>query len=347
MGVGSRDAASEMARRLLSVIEQPLEVDGVDLHVSASVGITFYPEDGRDEDTLIRNADVAMYKTKRGSGSNISIYSSDFSEEAANFVSTESKVQKGLINQEFVAYYQPKVDMRNGRIVGLEALARWEHPESGMIPPGDFIPIAEETGQINQLGRQILNQVATDVKRWQELGVALPVAINVSARQFADHDYCADLVAGIKASGCTLSLIELEITEQVFLGDMTTAIERLRRLRAAGLTIALDDFGTGYSSFNYIKDLPIDTLKIDRSFITHIDSDKAEYAIIKALVSMCDDLRLNMVVEGVETANQRDALVSLGCSNAQGFLFHRPMPVSEIEALLLNQPGEQEQRQRS
>lgn len=340
MGVKSKEAASEMARRLLYVIEQPLEVDGVDLHVSASVGITFYPEDGEDEETLIRNADVAMYKTKRDGGTNnIRVYSSDFSDEAAHFVSTESRVQKALLNGEFVAYYQPKIDLRSGRVIGLEALARWHHPELGMIPPGDFIPIAEETGQINELGRLLLAQVLDDVRRWQEMGVAIPVAINVSARQFADHDYCHALVAQISESGCAMPLIEVEITEQVFLGDMKSATDRLRQLRAAGLTIALDDFGTGYSSFNYIKDLPIDTLKIDRSFITHIDSDQAEYAIIKALVSMCEDLRLNMVVEGVETAAQREALVALGCSKAQGFYFYRPMPVEEVEALLLKQVG--------
>jgi len=337
MGIRSKEAASEMARRLLYVIEQPLEVDGVDLHVSASVGITFYPEDGDDEETLIRNADVAMYKTKRDGGGSIRIYSSDFSDEAAHFVSTESKVQKGLMKNEFIAFYQPKVDMRNGRVIGMEALARWRHPQLGMIPPADFIPIAEETGQINELGRQVLAQVLEDVRRWQELGVALPVAINVSARQFADHDYCRNLVAQISQSGCAMALIEVEITEQVFLGDMKTAIERLRQLRAAGLTIALDDFGTGYSSFNYIKDLPIDTLKLDRSFISHIDSDKAEHAIVKALVSMCRDLRLHMVVEGVETTEQRESLVSLGCDKAQGFYFYRPMPVGEVEALLLNQ----------
>ena len=169
------------------------------------------------------------------------------------------------------------------------------------------------------------------------MGVAVPVAINVSARQFADHDYCRNLVQIIRASGCALPLLEVEITEQVFLGDIETAAERLRYLRTAGLTIALDDFGTGYSSFNYIKQLPIDTLKIDRSFITHIDSDKAEFAIIKALLSLCHDLRLNMVVEGVETAMQRDALVSLGCDKAQGFHFFRPMPASDMEQLLLKQ----------
>lgn len=215
---GSKAVVREMANELLAAVEQPLELDGVDLHVSACAGISFYPEDGGDGDTLIRNADVAMFQSKRDSASNIRFYSSAFSDEAVHFVSTEGKVQKGISNGEFVAFYQPKVDIRSGRIIGLEALARWRHPEQGMISPAEFIPIAEETGQIRVLGRQILEHVLSDVSHWQRLGVALPVAINVSARQFADHDYCRDLIAVIDDSPCALSLIELEITEQVFLG---------------------------------------------------------------------------------------------------------------------------------
>jgi diguanylate cyclase (GGDEF)-like protein/PAS domain S-box-containing protein len=336
-GVAEKVQAAEVAKRLLLVIEQPLELDGIDLHVSGSIGIAFYPEDGEEEDTLIRNADVAMYKTKKDSSGNIRVYSADFSDEATHFVTTESKIQKGILNNEFVAYYQPKVDIRSGKVIGMEALARWQHPQQGLISPGEFIPVAEETGQITALGRQILEQVLADILRWQEEGVAVPVAINVSARQFADHEYCQELVRTIRESGCAMSLLEVEITEQVFLGDIESATERLRYLRGTGLTIALDDFGTGYSSFNYIKQLPIDTLKIDRSFISHIDSDQAEYAIVKALVSLCRDLRLNMVVEGVETPPQREALVSLGCDKGQGYHFFRPMPQEEAERLLLKQ----------
>ncbi|MFO7594134.1 MAG: EAL domain-containing protein [Pseudomonadota bacterium] len=341
MGVDSKAVAQKIARRLLRVIEEPLVLDGIDLHVSAGVGISFYPADGADEDTLIRNADVAMYKTKRENGGNIRCYSVDFSEEAERFISTESKLQRGLFNKEFTAVYQPKVDMLSGRIVGLEALARWRHPKQGMLSPADFIPVAEETGQIKEVGKQIFEQVIRDVRRWRELGVAMPVAVNVSARQFADHDFYHDLIETIRDSGCPPSLIELEITEQVFLGDLNFATERLLKLREAGLSIALDDFGTGYSSFTYIKELPIDTLKIDRSFITHIDTDKVEYAIIKALVSMCRDLQLGMVVEGVETSFQKRSLVELGCSKAQGFYFYRPMPTEGVEAMLLGQQEHQ------
>lgn len=329
--------AEQVARRLLSAIEQPLKLDGVDLHVSAGIGISLYPEDGADADSLIRNADVAMYKSKRGGNSHINFYSSHFSVEAVRLVTTEGKVQKALANGEFVAFYQPKVDIRSGRIVGLEALARWRHPEQGIITPEHFIAVSEETGQIKELGRQILEHVLRDVAHWLQDGVALPVAINVSARQFADHQYCAELGAAIEESGCPRSLLELEITEQVFLGDSTYAIERMHKLREAGLSIALDDFGTGYSSFNYIKLLPINTLKIDRCFISHIDSDPAEHAILKALVSLCEDLNLDMVVEGVETEVQKQALLELGCHSVQGFFFHRPVAAEEISELLMRQ----------
>ncbi len=335
--VRSKEVAAEMAKRLLLILEQPLELEGIDLHISASIGIALYPEDGEDSGTLIRHADVAMYKTKKESRGNIRIYSVHDSTEAADFVTTERKIQRGISNQEFTAFFQPKVDMHSGKIIGMEALARWQHPAEGVIPPGKFIAVAEETGQIRALSEQILEQVLQDIHRWQEMGIAVPVAINVSARQFADHDYCRTLVKSIHTAGCALSLLEVEVTEQVFLGDIETAVARLRYLRTAGVQVALDDFGTGYSSFNYIKQLPINTLKIDRCFIANIDSDKTEFAIIKAIASLCQDLRLNMVVEGVETARQKKALVSLGCDKAQGYHFFRPMPAEEAEKLLLRQ----------
>lgn len=329
--------AAEFAKRLLQIIEQPLELDGIDLHVSASVGISFYPEDGKDEDTLIRNADVAMYKTKKDSSGNIRVYSVGDSDEAARFVTTESNIQKGIKNDEFIPFYQPKVDMRSGRIIGMGALARWQHPVQGLISPGELIPVAEETGQINVLGgagpqpgagRYFALAGDGACRAGGDQCLRPPVRRpGLLQKSGADHP-CLGLCA---------ALLEVEITEQVFLEDIETAAAWLRYLRSAGLTIALDDFGTGYSSFNYIKQLPINTLKIDRSFITHIDSDKAEYAIIKALVSLCRDMRLNMVVEGVETSPQREALVSLGCDKAQGFHFYRSMSAEEVERLLLRQ----------
>jgi len=335
--VTSNESVKSFANELLRVIELPLELDGIELHVSASVGIAFYPGDGKDATTLIRNADVAMYKTKREGSGNIRIYSADDSKEATHFVTTETKIHKGLQEQEFIVYYQPKVDMISGKIVGLEALARWLHPTQGLLSPAHFIAVAEETGQIKMLGQQLQKQVLTDLADWQERDIALPVAVNVSAREFSDIEFGRTIIAMLTEYKISPALLELEVTEQIFLGDVETARGRLAHMRDAGLTIALDDFGTGFSSFSYLRQLPIDTLKIDRSFICNIDTDRTENAIIRALVGMSKELQLKMVIEGVETASQVDALLSLGCDIAQGYHYFYPMPVNELNHLLHQQ----------
>lgn len=219
----------------------------------------------------------------------------------------------------------------------MEALARWIHPTQGMISPFDFISVAEETGQINALGHQLLQQVINDLKRWQNDGISLPVAVNVSARQFAEKEFTNTVINLLTMEEINPALLEMEVTEQVFLGDIDTARERLKQLHNAGLTIALDDFGTGFSSFGYLRELPIDTLKIDRSFIKNIDSNPTENAIVRAIVGMCNDLNLNVVVEGVETSKQAAALVFLGCNIAQGYHYHYPMPADELDKILYPQ----------
>ncbi len=333
----SNEDAELFATELLRVIEVPLELDGIELHVSASVGIAFYPGDGEDASTLIRNADVAMYKTKREGSGNIRIYSEDDSKEATHFVTTETKIHRGLQQQEFIVYYQPKVDMISGQIVAMEALARWMHPAQGLLSPAHFIDVAEETGQIKILGQQVRQQVMVDLARWQQQGVALPVAINVSAREFADIKFASSVIALLTEHDVSPTLLELEVTEQIFLGDINTARERLAQMRESGMSIALDDFGTGFSSFSYLRQLPIDTLKIDRSFICNIDTDRTENAIIRALVGMCNELQLKMVIEGIETPGQAEALLTLGCNIAQGYHYYYPMPVAELDKLLHQQ----------
>ena len=328
--------ATQFARTLLNEIERPLHIDNSELHVSGTIGIAFYPEDGTNTETLVRNADTAMYRAKRSGQDKISTYHADFSREAAYFISTESDLYKALQNSEFVPYYQPKVELATGRIIGLEALARWQHPERGLIPPNDFIAVAEETGQIAELGRQILDQVLDDLVRWRLLGIDVPVAINVSPRQFADQEFWQQLESGVKESGCPPGMLELEITEQVFLGDIESTSGRLNTLRASGFTIALDDFGTGYSSFGYLRRLPINTIKLDRSFISDMEVDPVNRAILRAMSGICDDLNLTLVAEGVENEMQRKELISYGCRLAQGFLFRRPLPARQIEPLLRN-----------
>jgi len=329
------DTALDFARRMLNEIERPLLIDSNELRISGTVGMACYPADGTDSMTLIRNADTAMYRAKRLGQEKIATYHTDYSRDATHFISIESDIHRALQHGEFLPHYQPMVDLHSGRIIALEALARWHHPEHGLVSPDQFIPIAEETGQITELGQQMLEHVLTDLDRWRLLGCVVPIAINISPRQFTDREFWQRLRTGVTESGFTPSLIQLEITEQVFLGDIDAAAARLQELRAAGFSVALDDFGTGYSSFNYLRRLPVDTLKLDRAFITDVVQDPASRAILRATVSLCDELGLSLVAEGVETDAQRAVLISHHCRQAQGFLFHRPMPAAEIEALLL------------
>lgn len=330
-----KNAILGFARRLLNEVERPLLLDSNELRISGTIGVACYPDDGTDSVTLIRNADTAMYRAKRQGVDKIAAYHSDFSREATHFISIESDLHRALQHGEFFPHYQPKVDLNSGRIVALEALARWQHPIQGLVPPGQFIPVAEETGQITELGKQMLEHVLADLGRWRLLDCAVPIAINISPRQFTDREFWQRLHSGVAEGGYASSMLELEITEQVFLGDIDAAATRLHNLRAAGFPIALDDFGTGYSSFNYLRRLPVDTLKLDRAFITDVVQDPASRAILRATVGLCHELGLVLVAEGVETEAQRTVLINHRCTQAQGFLFHRPLPAAEIEALLL------------
>ena len=330
----SAEAALGIAENLLSALEKPLVLEGVNLFVSGSIGISFHPRHGRDPDTLVRNADLAMYASKSDPATKISIYHDRFSAEASRVANTEASIQQGLRTREFVPFFQPKVDMTTGRTVGLEALVRWQHPE-GMILPIEFIPVAEETGQIIPLGWQVIDEVLAHLSIWRARDIAVPVAVNISARQFADHTFCKQLIRRIEDHGLDTTFINLEITEQVFLGDLSSTRQKIRELRALGLQISLDDFGTGYSSFNYLRELPITTLKIDRSFSLRVCDDATNHAILKALATLCTDLTLEAVVEGVENERQRLALVELGFRIAQGTLFHQPMDAATTHRFLI------------
>lgn len=327
-------SATGFAQMLLDEVERPLKLGNSELHIGGTIGIAFCPEDGEDTETLVRNADAAMYRAKRSPHERILTYHTDYSREAARFITTESEIHSGLKNHQFVACYQPKVDLRTGRIVSLECLARWEHPRRGLLPPEDFIAIAEETGQIAELGRQIVAQVIADIASWRRAGIAVPVAINISPRQFSEEGFLERLERQFHEGNCDPSMIELEITEQVFLGEMEATSARLKALCRSGFRIALDDFGTGYSSFNYLRGLPIGTLKLDRAFLSNLIEDPVSQAICRAVISLCRELNMTLVAEGVETEEQRDALLEYGCTIGQGFLFYRPLSIAELTPLL-------------
>ena len=331
--INSRDDVVEFAEKLIDAIEEPFETEGHELFLTGSIGISFFPQDGTTPDELVKHADAAMYRSKQGRQEKIKFFSPDMTRQATAFVSTENNIRRGLDQGEFEIFYQPKVQVADGTIVGLEALARWNHPDQGLLLPEQFIPIAEETGLILPLGQQLIGQVLENMTRWQDRATALPVAINVSGRQFLDNKFCDSTEAQILASEVDPSLIELEITEQVFMSDLEATVSKLGRMKRHGIRVAIDDFGTGYSSLKYIKSLPIDTVKIDRFFIWGANDDPKDLAVLKAIISLCQGLGLNMVAEGIETDAHLQLVADLGCPSVQGFLFYHPMSFAEVDKL--------------
>lgn len=327
-------AAVAFARQILEAVEQPFSVDGKELYLSGSIGVALYPYDGQDTETLIRNANAATNKTKKDLQGNVRLFSPELAQNAEAFISIEGRLRKALKENELVVHYQPIVEIANGRIIGLEALVRWQHPEKGLVPPAQFIPVAEETGLIKALGEQVLAMVCQQIRKWEGMGISLPVAVNISARQFADPDFCLAVEKIVQEGGCQLSQLALEVTEQSLLADMEGAVERLTRLQRGGMSISLDDFGTGYSSLSYLRQLPIDKVKIDRSFISDVSRDVRAQAILRAIISLCRELNLGVVTEGIETKEQRELLKGMGCHICQGFLFSKPLPVDQLELLL-------------
>lgn len=335
--IETSEQAEEFASEIIRKIEQPIFIDDISIYISASIGVAFYPEDGDDMTTLIRNADTAMYQSKKHVSNKVLFYNAEFGDEATHFISTEHSIHKALDNNEFVPYYQPKIDMSSGKIIGAEALARWINPEQGIIMPDKFISVAEETSQIVDIGRQITEKVLVDMNEWKTVNCEIPVSVNVSVRQFSNNSYFSELLELLKSYNVGTQDLQIEITEQVFLGDLVMAKRRLSEFRSAGFKIALDDFGTGYSSMSYLHELPIDILKIDKSFVDNIGHDEKSLAIMKAISSLSRDLNYEMIAEGVENEQQKNILLGLDCIDAQGYYFHKPMPKEQLTELLLDQ----------
>ena len=332
--LGDPAAAISYAQELVELIEQPFVISNKKLYISGGIGISLFPYDGQDAATLIRNADAAMYRAKKEKHSCISLYSKDLIEDATAFITTESRIRQGLSNGEFIPYFQPKVNMMDGSIIGAEALARWQTQDRGIVSPVDFIYIMEETGLILPLDSSMLEAACKQVDNWSRQGISLPVAVNISSKQFAHPRFINVVKQVLEKYNVDPGLIEFEITEEAFLDDPSSAADMLMQLKDLGLSIAIDDFGTGYSSLSYLKHLPVDTLKIDRSFATDILNDSRDVAILKAILSLCNDLKLRTVVEGVETQEQAKLLSQLGYTVAQGFLYYKPMPAEELTEII-------------
>ena len=331
------DDVVQVARKLLDVFATPFPVVEHSLTTSCSIGIALYPNDALSVEALVRDAETAMYHSKAKGRGTYQFFSAEMNANVRERLQLENGLRSALADGQLRLAYQPKVDIASGRIVGVEALLRWSHPELGIVAPQRFIPIAEETGLIVEIGLWVLREACSQAQRWRESGhPELRVAVNLSVRQFGP-----DLVAGIESTlretGMDPALIELEITESLFLRDQEENGAILNQLAALGLHVSLDDFGTGYASMNYIKRFFVDALKIDRSFVRDITSNPHDLAIVKAVLAMAQSLGINVIAEGVETDNQLQVLRALGCNEYQGYLFCAPLPAADLEQKFFRQ----------
>jgi len=326
---------AEVADKLLAAIGEHVTINGCQFLVTGSIGVGLYPANGDDSATLLKHADAAMYLAKENGKNNVQFYTDELAGMATRQFELESALRLALVREELVLHYQPKVDVSSGDIVGLEALVRWHHPQRGLVAPGEFIPLAEERGLIVPIGRWVVTTACRQIRAWRDAGLATPpVAVNLSARQFADTRLIEDFATAMQESGVDPSDLEIELTESVLVADPERANEVLRRLHEMGVRIAIDDFGTGYSSLSYLKRFPAQTVKIDRSFIRGLPSDRDDTAITQAVIAMAHSLGLRVVAEGVETADQLGLLQSLHCDEVQGYLLGRPAPAGEIAVRL-------------
>jgi diguanylate cyclase (GGDEF)-like protein len=333
-GVKDEQDAARAANRLLTMLAQPIVLGTHEVFVSASIGIVLYPRDGDDLDTLLKNADVAMYHAKAQGRSRFSFYHDAMRAASAQQLSIEHDLRKALEGEQFELYYQPQIEIRTGRIVGIEALIRWNHPTLGMLGPAQFIGVAEEAGLIMAIWEWVLVSALIQHNDWLAQGLpAVTIAVNLSSVQFSDPALAEHVEEIARVVGVPLDYLELEVTESMLLVDADAAHKTLAALRAMGVKIAIDDFGTGYSSLSYLRRLPLDKLKLDQSFIRDAGNE-ADMAITRAIIAMAQSLKLAVVAEGVETQAQIDLLLSLGCTMVQGFLLGRPLPAAATAKLL-------------
>ena len=327
--------ASGIAQKVIQAVAAPFTLGGNEYHVTASVGISTYPADGIDGATLLKNADIAMYRAKEQGKNNFQFYAAQMNVHTVAKLSLESGLRRALERDEFLLHYQPKVDLRSGRIVGMEALIRWQRPESGMVQPAHFIPLAEETGLIVPIGEWALLTACRCNRAWQLLGMRhLRVAVNLSARQFAQPGLVREVARILEVTGLDAASLELEITESMVMGNPDQARQTLHEFKEMGIALALDDFGTGYSSLGYLRRFPLDHIKIDRSFLRDIPDSADDVILTRTIIAMAHGLRLKVVAEGVETEAQYRFLRAEGCDEMQGYYFSRPVAADEFRALV-------------
>lgn len=328
--LASAQDANLVAQKMMACFTEPFRLEGSDVYVTASIGITLYPDDSTEQDILIRNADAAMYKAKEIGRDTYQFYTPEMNTRALEALGMENALRRALDRDEYLLYYQPKVGIVTGEITGLEALIRWRHPERGLVSPGEFMPVLEETGLIVPVGQWVLNAVCRQIKEWEAAGLQpVPVAVNLSARQFTSRDLGTSIKRTLEENQIDPGLIELEITESSLMVNTEEAVRTLEYLSGLGVLLSIDDFGTGYSSLSYLKRFPLDSLKIDRSFIRDVTTDGDDATITRAVISMAHSLGLKVVAEGVETEPQLAFLTEYGCDQIQGYFFARPLPADD------------------
>ncbi|HWG33039.1 MAG TPA: EAL domain-containing protein [Gemmatimonadaceae bacterium] len=329
------DSSLRVAQRVVSAISEPFVIGQREFKVTCSLGIASFPHDGTDAETLLRNADTAMYRAKDLGRNTFQLYSAEMNANLDERLMLETDLWNALKRNEFVLHYQPKVALETGRIVGMEALLRWRHPAKGMIPPGRFIPIAEESSLIVEIGNWVIREACAQNRAWQNAGLRrVPVAVNISGRQIHHKDLVTTVGRTLASTGLSPRYLEIELTESAVMSNTDAAINTLTRLREMDVQISLDDFGTGYSSLSYLKRLPVTGLKIDQSFIRDLATEPDDAAIVRAIIVVAQELLLTVTAEGVETVEHVEFLKLHGCGEAQGFYFARPVPANEMHAFL-------------
>ena len=326
---------SKVAQKVLNTFDDAFEVEGHQLHVTPSIGISIYPRDGQDVTTLIRNADTAMYLAKEKGRNTYQFYTSEFTAKASERIRMETELRRAIMHNELRLYYQPQFKSLTGKLVGAEALVRWQHPAMGLLSPLDFLALAEETGQIITIGEWVLKTACTQMKAWREQGLNLEhISVNISGKQLQRNNFPEVVRNAINETGCDAQWLELEVSEGLIMQQAEHSVGFLQGLRDMGISIAIDDFGTGHSSLSYLKRLPLTKLKIDRSFVRDIPADRNDMAIAKAIVALGKSLQLKVCAEGVETTAQQRFLKAEGCDEEQGFLYSRPIPLETFSQLM-------------
>jgi diguanylate cyclase (GGDEF)-like protein len=333
--IGGTQHVVEIIGSIHEVLKPPFDLDGQELFATASVGVSLFPFDSDDSQILLKNARAALYRAKKSGGNNYQFYTADMHALAAKRLALETSLRHSIESQEFVVHYQPRVAIDSLQITGVEALVRWRHPQLGLLPPAEFIPLAEDTGLITTIGESVLRTACRQGSSWQDEGLSpMRMAVNISARQFQQQDIAQMVVRILEQTGMAPDRLELELTESSIMKDADFAIKVLSRLKAMGVKISIDDFGTGFSSLSYLKRLPIDCLKIDQSFVRDATTDPDDAALVMAIITLAHNLRLTVVAEGVETEEQLGLLRLLRCDEIQGYLFSKPLSAEALKKLL-------------